>query len=219
MISPLLANIYLHYVLDEWFEHEVKPRLEGRASLIRFADDFVIVCEHESDARRVLEVLPKRFSKFGLTLHPAKTRLVRFVRPRHAASQETALDEEPGTFDLLGFTHYWARSRRGYWVVKRKTARTRLRRAIQAVAEWCRRNLHEPVKTQHRKLCEKLRGHFGYYGITGNSWSLSQFREEVTKSWRKWLSRRNRDRPMTWALFQRLLERYSLPVARIMHNV
>jgi len=219
VISPLLANIYLHTVLDEWFEHEVKPRLTGRAFLIRFADDFVVVFEHESDARRVLEVLPKRFAKFGLTLHPEKTRLVRFVRPRPAASREAATDEEPGTFDLLGFTHYWGRSRRGYWVVKRKTAPSRLRRAILAVSEWCRRNLHQPVAEQHRTLCQKLRGHFAYYGITGNSWSLSSYREAVTEAWRKWLSRRNRDHPMTWNLFRRLLERYPLPTARIMHNV
>lgn len=219
VISPLLANIYLHYVMDEWFEREVKPRLTGRAFLIRFADDFVIVFEHESDARRVLEVLPKRFAKFGLTLHPEKTRLVRFVRPRYAASQEAAADEEPGTFDLLGFTHFWARSRRGYWVVKRKTARSRLRRAILAVSEWCRRNLHRPIAEQHRTLCQKLRGHFAYYGITGNSWSLSSYREVVTEAWRTWLSRRNRDHPMTWDLFRRLRERYPLPTPRIVHNV
>ena len=219
VISPLLANIYLHYVLDEWFEREVKPRLTGRAFLIRFADDFVIVFEHEADARRVQEVLPKRFAKFGLTLHPEKTRLVRFVRPGGVASQEGSPAEARGTFDLLGFTHFWGRSRRGYWVVKRKTARSRLRRAIVAVAEWCRRNLHRPVAEQHRMLCQKLRGHFAYYGITGNSWSLSSFREAVTEAWRKWLSRRNRDHPMTWDLLRRLRERYPLPTARIMHNV
>jgi group II intron reverse transcriptase/maturase len=218
VISPLLANVYLHYVLDEWFEHEVKPRLTGRAFLIRYADDFVIVCEHETDARRVMEVLPKRFAKFGLTLHPEKTRLVRFVRPCYALSKDTASDEEPGTFDLLGFTHFWGRSRRGYWVVKRKTARSRLRRAILAVTEWCRRNLHKSVSQQHRTLCQKLRGHFAYYGIRGNSWALSSFREEVTKAWRKWLGRRNRDRPMTWELFRRLLERYPLPAARVVHK-
>ena len=167
----------------------------------------------------MLEVLPKRFAKFGLTLHPEKTRLVRFVRPRPAASRETATGEEPGTFDLLGFTHYWGRSRRGYWVVKRKTARSRLRRAILAVTEWCRRNLHRPIAEQHRTLCQKLCGHFAYYGITGNSWSLSAFTWQVQRAWRKWLSRRSRDRPMTWALFGRLQERYPLPTPRIVHNV
>jgi len=218
VISPLLANIYLHYVLDVWFEQEVKPRLMGRAFLIRFADDFVVVFQHEQDARRVQEILPKRFTKFGLTLHPEKTRLVQFVRPCPAASKEATQDEEPGTFDLLGFTHYWGRSRRGYWVVQRKTARTRLRRAILAVAEWCNRNLHKPVADQYRQLCQKLRGHFSYYGIRGNSWSISSFREVVTKTWFKWLSRRKRDSPMTWEAFRKLRERYPLPVARIVHT-
>lgn len=218
VISPLLANIYLHYVLDEWFEHEVKPRLVGRAFLIRFADDFVIVFTHEADARRVLEVLPQRFAKFGLTLHPTKTRLVPFRSPAHAAVRE-GRTPVPGTFDLLGFTHLWARSRRGYWVVKRKTARSRLRRAILAVSEWCRRNLHRPIAEQHRTLCQKLRGHFAYYGIKGNSWALSSFTWYAQRGWRKWLSRRNRDRPMTWELFGRLLERYPLPTPHIVHSV
>jgi group II intron reverse transcriptase/maturase len=218
VISPLLANIYLHYVLDEWFEREVKPRLTGRAFLIRFADDFVMVFQNEADARRVLEVLPKRFAKFGLTLHPEKTRLVRFVRPGRATSQEAA-SQESGTFDLLGFTHYWCRSRQGSWVVKRKTARSRQRRAILAVSEWCRRNLHRPIAEQHRKLCEKLRGHYAYYGITGNSGAISTFREFTDRAWRKWLSRRKRGHPMTWDIFGRLLERYPLPPPRIMHNV
>jgi len=218
VISPFLANIYLHYVLDEWFEREVKPRLVGRAFLIRFADDFVIVCTHESDARRVLEVLPQRFAKFGLTLHPTKTRLVPFRSPAHATVREGRMPQ-PDTFDLLGFTHFWARSRRGYWVVKRKTARSRLRRAILTVSAWCRRNLHRPIAEQHRMLCSKLRGHFAYYGITGNSWSLSSFREFTERSWRKWLSRRKRGHPMTWEIFGRLLERYPLPTPRIVHNV
>jgi group II intron reverse transcriptase/maturase len=227
VISPLLSNVYLHYVLDVWFEQEVKPRLAGRAFLIRFADDFVIVFQHEADARRVLEVLPKRFAKFGLTLHPEKTRLVGFVRPHRVCSTPAAPSaavqnitaQALGTFDLLGFTHYWGYSRNGYWVVKRKTARSRLRRAILAASEWCRRNLHQPVAEQHRTLCQKLRGHFAYYGITGNSWSLSSFREAVTDAWRKWLSRRNRDRPMTWVVFTRLLEHYPLPMPRIVHDV
>jgi group II intron reverse transcriptase/maturase len=227
VISPLLANIYLHYVLDEWFEREVKPRLAGRAFLIRFADDFVMVFQHEADARRVWEVLPKRFAKFGLTLHPEKTRLVPFVRPvgshrpasASAVAGPGAAAQTPATFDLLGFTHYWGRSRNGYWVVKRKTARTRLRRAILSVGEWCRQNLHRPVAEQHRKLCQKLRGHYAYYGITGNSWSLSSFRDEVTRAWRRWLNRRSRDHPMTWEIFHRLLERYPLPQPRILHNV
>ena len=141
VISPLLANIYLHHVLDEWFEQEVKPRLSGQAYLTRFADDFVIGFTQEADARRVQEVLPKRFGKYGLTIHPEKTRLVRFQEPPRGAKGKGGEEEHrPGTFDLLGFTHYWAKSRNGNWVVKRKTACGRLERAVQAVGSWCRRN-------------------------------------------------------------------------------
>jgi group II intron reverse transcriptase/maturase len=218
VISPLLANIYLHYVLDGWFEREVKPRLQGRAFLVRYADDFVMVFTHETDARRVLEVLPKRFARFGLTLHPEKTRLVPFPRPRGKASSD-ALPAKPGTFDLLGFTHYWGRTRHGLWVVKRKTAPSRVRRAAQAVTEWCRVNRHRPIAEQHRTLCQKLRGHAAYYGITGNSRALSAFRDLVQRAWYKWLGRRKRGHPMIWATFGRLLDRYPLPAARVQHAV
>ena len=151
VISPLLANIYLHYVLDIWFEQEVKPRLRGRAFLVRYADDFVAGFACEGDAKRFLEVLPKRFGKFGLTLHPEKTRLVPFQRPTQDSSEDSRSSQsQPGTFDLLGFTHYWGRSRRGFWVVKRKTASSRLSRALQRIADWCRKNLHEPVTAVRR---------------------------------------------------------------------
>ena len=140
VISPLLANIFLHYVLDEWFEKEVRPRLKGEAFLIRYADDFVIGVAREDDARRIMEVLPKRMSKYGLTVHPEKTRLVRF-QPPEADDSDTEGREppDPRTFDFLGFTHYWGRSQRGAWVVKRKTAKSRLKRALQALSEWCRK--------------------------------------------------------------------------------
>lgn len=215
VISPLLANVYLHYVLDMWFEREVQPRLAGRAFLIRYADDFVMVFSNESDARRVMEVLPKRFGKYGLILHPEKTRLIEFRPPieRNGASGER------GTFDLLGFTHYWARSRRGSWVVKRQTASKRLNRGLRAITDWCRRHRHLPIPEQHRKLSEKLRGHCAYYGITGNSPLLSVFRMQVHRIWRYWLSRRNRKRSMTWERFNRLLATYPLPAAVAVHSV
>src|SRR5207245_2520255 len=150
VISPLLANVYLHYVLDVWFEREVKPRLRGRAFLIRYADDFVIGFACEKDARRVLEVLPKRFGKYGLTLHPDKTRLVPFQRPApQPPSNSSERGRRSGTFDLLGFTHYWGRSRKGVWVVKRKTAQGRLSRALKRIAQWCRLNRHQPLAEQH----------------------------------------------------------------------
>ena len=189
VISPLLANVYLHYVLDVWFEQEVKPRLKGRAFLIRYADDFVMGFTCEEDARRVLEVLPKRFGKYGLTIHPDKTRLVAF-QPPDRPDRRTPAGCRPGTFDLLGFTHYWGRSRKGIWVVKRRTAASRLRRAITKIAQWCRLNRHRPIAEQHQTLGQKLRGHFAYYGITGNGEALRRFRDAVTRAWRKWLSRR-----------------------------
>src|SRR4029077_17876221 len=158
---PLLANVYLHYVLDIWFEQEVKPCLKGRAFLIRYADDFVMGFACAEDARRVLAVLPKRFGKYGLTLHPDKTRLVPFRRPSASPDRGgSRRDSRPGTFDLLGFTHYWGRSREGFWAVNGKTAQARLSRAPKKIPQWRRRPRHEPVEEQHRTLSQKLRGHF-----------------------------------------------------------
>jgi RNA-directed DNA polymerase len=215
VISPLLANVYLHYVLDQWFHKEVLPRLRGRAFLIRYADDFVIGFTDEPDARRVLEVLPKRFARYGLTVHPEKTRLVPFHRPRKGPTPPR--NDRPGTFDFLGFTHYWARSRKGYWVIKRKTASSRFTRAVQAISEWCRRNRHRPLAEQHRVLCQKLRGHFNYYGITGNSIRLARFRHEVSGLWCKWLRRRNNQCP-PWSWFARLQRHYPLPPPVAIHS-
>lgn len=215
VISPLLSNIYLHKVLDEWFEEVVKPRLEGQAFLIRFADDFVLVFQREADARRVLEVLPKRFGRYGLRLHPEKTRLVRFDRPRKTEPRRVQPHEEPRSFDFLGFTHFWEKSRRGNWVVKRKTASNRLTRFLRQLNLWCQANRHASIKWQHAQLLSKLRGHGGYYGITGNSKSLSRVRYWVERIWRKWLRRRSRTSNLTWERFKLLLERYPLPNLRI----
>lgn len=215
VISPLLANVYLHEVLDVWFEREVKPRLGGRATLFRYADDAIIVFTREEDARRVLSVLPKRFGRYGLALHPTKTKLTEFRRPDRESSEEGGNGGEGRTFDMLGFTHRWGISRRGKWVVKRKTAGERLSRSLRAITEWCRRNRHLRVKQQWEALSRKLRGHFGYYGITGNSNSLCRFRENVVSIWRKWLDRRSRRARMSWDRMHELLERYPLPAARI----
>jgi RNA-directed DNA polymerase len=219
VISPLLANVFLHYVLDTWFRQEVQPRLRGRAHLIRYADDFVILFTHEEDARRVMEVLPKRLGKYGLTLHPDKTRLVPFCRPSCKTNDTKGDDNErPGTFDLLGFTHYWGRTRRGGWAVTRKTASKRLSRAVRSIAQWCRANRHLPIAEQHAKLSQKVRGHYAYYGITGNARALHWFLWAVSRAWRKWLDRRNRCRVMVWARFNRLLRRYPLPWPKIVHT-
>lgn len=219
VISPLLSNIYLHKVLDEWFETEVKPRLSGSAFLIRYVDDFVLVFQRESDARRVLEVLAKRFDRYGLRLHPDKTRLVRFGRPCSAEPGQEGVHEEPRSFDFLGFTHFWARSRRGSWVVKRKTARNRLSRTLRRLHQWCQSHRHAPVAWQHTQLERKLRGHDEYYGITGNSKALCSLRHWTKRIWRKWLSRRSRTSKIKWVRFNLLLERYPLPKPRICHAV
>lgn len=216
VISPLLANVFLHYVLDMWFKEEVQPRMTGRAYLIRYADDFVIGFTDEQDARRVLEVLPKRFGKYGLTIHPEKTRLVRFNRPDDRDEGDSG---KPESFDLLGFTHYWGRGRKGGNVVKRKTSSKRISRSLRAINEWCREHRHRPIAEQQNTLSQKLRGHFAYYGITGNSQCLQEFRMQVTRLWHKWLNRRNRERSMTWDIFNRLLQRYPLPAAVAIRSV
>jgi len=215
VISPMLANVYLHDVLDTWFQRDVQPRMAGRSFLIRYADDFVIVFENESDARRVMEALPKRFGKYGLTLHPDKTRLVAFKRP----GDRDQGPGKPGTFDLLGFTHYWGQSRKGNWVVKRRTASSRLTRSLRSIGAWCRKHMHRPLPEQHEALSAKVRGHYAYYGITGNHKSLSLFLTQVHRRWRYWLSRRNRERTMTWDRFNLLLERYALPAPVVVHSV
>lgn len=167
-----------------------------------------------------MAVLPKRFEKYGLTLHPDKTRVIRFQRPpRHPTGASRADASTPGTFDLLGFTHYWGRSRKGNWVVKRKTASKRLSRALKRINLWCREHRHAKLGWQHQKLVLKLRGHYGYYGISGNFRGLNQFREGVVSRWRKWLSRRSQRSRIEWERFARLLKHYPLPKAKIVHGI
>jgi group II intron reverse transcriptase/maturase len=218
VISPVLANIFLHYVLDVWFEQDIKPRLNGQAVLIRYADDAVLGFSREEDARRVLAVLPKRFGKYGLGLHPEKTRLIDFRSPRASGPKGPSERPRRRTFDLLGFTHYWAKSRRGYWVIKQKTATDRLSRAISRIGRWCREHRHAPVREQHRELSEKLRGHYGYYGLTGNSKGLSQFLHEVKRRWNYWLNRRSDRGGWTWERFTRYLRARPLPSPIAVHS-
>lgn len=214
VISPILSNVYLHEVFDKWFERDVKSRLKGRAEAIRYADDLVVILEREEDARRVMEVLPKRFGKYNLTLHPEKTRLIDFRRP-HGGRPE---DWKPGSFDLLGFTHHWAKSRKGHQVVKQKTAKGRLTRALKAVSRWCRTNRHLPISEQHRILCLKLKGHNAYFGITGNASALARFRHEAQRIWKKWLGRRSQ-RGRCWDWFNQLQKRFPLPPPIAIHSI
>jgi RNA-directed DNA polymerase len=213
--SPMLANTFLAHVLDAWCAQEVKPRMKGRCFLSRFADDLVMDGEREADARRILMVLPKRFARFQLTIPPQQTRLVRFQPPRHEGDGEHG----DGMFDLLGLTHYWAKSRRGYWVIKRRTAKKRRRRALRAVWQWCRPQRHDPLRAQYRALCQKLRGHYQYYGSRGNYRKLEALYRHVERAWRYWLSRRGGPRPIPCATFATLRAVLGLPLPRLVHHI
>jgi group II intron reverse transcriptase/maturase len=215
VLSPLRANIGLDHVVDEWFVREVKPRMKGRCHLIRLADDFVIGCEREDDARRILAVVPRRCARFHLSIHPQKTRLVRF-RPQDSPGPGEGGD---GTFDFLGLTHYWAKSRRGYGVIKRRTAKNRRRRAMRAVWHWCRAHRHEPIREQYRQLRAKLRGPYQYDGLRGNYRKLEALYRGVEHAWRYWLSRRGGPRPIRGETFANLRAVLPLPTPRIVHSI
>jgi len=218
VISPLLSNIYLHEVLDRWFREQVQPRLRGGSMMVRFADDAVLVFEQEGDARRVLEVLPRRFEKYGLELHPEKTRLVRFKRPRQGRDVGGD-DDTPGTFNFLGFTHYWGKTRKGGWAVKHRTAKERLKRSIQRAGRWLRRERHQPIAKQHATLRRKILGHINYYGVTGNISAIRKYIHEVERLWCKWLGRRSRKARKGWEWYKGLLKRFPLPRSRLPHAV
>ncbi|MFC1852632.1 reverse transcriptase domain-containing protein [candidate division CSSED10-310 bacterium] len=216
VVSPVLANLFLHHVLDEWFIKEVQPRLKGSCFLNRFADDFIIGFSREEDACRVMEVLPKRFNRFKLTIHPEKTVLVQFIRPQYGHKPSC----ENGTFNFLGFTHYWAQSRLGRWHIKRQTIGKKLRGFMKRVWEWCRHNRHDPLREQHQMLCSKLRGHYQYYGIRGNYKMLEVAFEYVEYAWKYWLSRRSHKGYINWAKFETSIKRvFPLPKPRIIHAI
>jgi RNA-directed DNA polymerase len=214
VISPLLANIYLHYVLDKWFEEEVKPRLMGQAYEIRYADDFILCFQCRQDAERVLEVLSKRFEKYGLKLHPEKTRLIEFGRNALKKSDGPG-GWKPATFDFLGFTHVCKWSRKGNFTIDVRTMRKRLRRSLNAVSKWCREHRHDDVAVQCAALNRKLRGHYQYYGRSTNTRSLREFHHGVRRLWKKWLSRRTRGKNLTWPDFEKLLKLYPLLAPRL----
>jgi group II intron reverse transcriptase/maturase len=219
VISPLLSNIFLHEVLDQWFAEQIRPRLYGRGFLVRYADDFVLGFECKEDAERIMKVLPKRLARFGLELHVEKTRVVPFRRP--GRGEGTRDKGSSQSFDFLGFTHYWGKSLKGNWVVKKKTAKDRLSRSLKLVNQWCREHRHEPLKDQQRALNRKLLGHFAYFGITGNGRSIHTFREGVRRYWHKWLRRRHRrNNSWDWDWYERtIVSNYPLVRARVVHSV
>jgi RNA-directed DNA polymerase len=213
-LSPLLGNVYLHHVLDRWFEREVKPKLRGEAVLLRFCDDFVITFERQDDAEQVMVELSERMNAYHLTLHPEKTRLLEFRPPKRSGKGKGT-----ATFDFLGFTMYWKRTRRGKWDLWCKTRRASLRRIILAVADWCRRHRHLSVKDQHAALTRRVQGHFNYFGINGNRRSLHQVVQRVERLWHKWLNRRSNRSRLTWERFKDLLRDFPLPRPRIVIQI
>lgn len=210
VISPLLSNIYLHYVLDEWFSEQIQPLLKGKSFIVRFADDFILGFSDKSDAERVMQVLPERLAKYGLTLHPEKTRLIDLNSQRGGSGR---------SFDFLGFTHYLGKSRKGHKVLKRKTSSKRMTRAVVNISKFIKSNRHLKLRDLIAAVNVKLRGHYSYYGITFNSYSLSCFRVQVIRSLYKWLNRRGGKRKWNWSTFTILIEQwYPLVKPLIYHS-
>jgi group II intron reverse transcriptase/maturase len=210
VISPLLANIYLHEVLDKWIDERVRPKCHGNVVLVRYADDFVILCRAEHDARRIFAALPKRFAEYGLTLHPDKTRLIDFRQPPRTGGKDKV------SFDFLGFTHAWMKSTGGIWCVFAVMSRKRRTRTLQRLREWMSRHRHRPIASQHRTLVAKLQGVYAYFGRRGNATALASLHAEVRREWRKWLSRRGWAGRLFWSRYREILDRFPLPKARVL---
>jgi len=212
VISPLLSNLFLHEVLDEWFVKVVKPRMRGKAAMVRYADDAVIMCELKEDAERIYKVLGARFEKYGLKIHPEKTRLLDFTKPKNGQGKGNS------SFTFLGFTHYWVKSRKGNWTVGRKTDSKRFSRAIIAIKAWCKENRSLPMREQWETLKAKVTGHYAYYGISMNYRCIAEFYQLVQAVWLKWLNRRGHKGKQNWYSFRDYLKDWPLPKPRIMHS-
>jgi len=233
IVSPMLSNIYLHEAIDKWFAEVVQPRLRGRSFMVRFADDVVLGFENKVEAEKVLSALSRRFEKYGLELHPEKTRLLYFGKPGKFSDSDSdsESDDDRGkdgntkgprqrSFDFLGFTHYWGKSLKGKWVVKRKTASKKLREKLKKMNEWCKKYRHYPIGYQYEKLCQKLKGHYAYYGITGNMRGMQRYLDKVKRIWKKWLCRRSWKNKLNWEEFNVFLtQRCPLPPAKVVHSI
>lgn len=206
VISPILANVYLHYALDLWFQKVVKPRCRGEACLIRYADDFVCAFERQEDAARFYKVLDQRLEKFGLELSAEKTRVIPFG-PGPAAGTPS--------FEFLGFEFRWGKDRKGQDHLKRRTARKKLRSAFQRWTEWCQQHRHLKLKELSDQVNAKLRGYYNYYGVPGNYASLRQFFDRAMRILQKWLNRRSQRRSLSWTDFKELLDRFKVERPRI----
>jgi group II intron reverse transcriptase/maturase len=215
VISPILANIYLHEVLDSWMAEVVTAHCRGKVVMYRYADDFVIGCELETDARAIMAVLPKRFARYGLQINEEKTRLVDFRRPRWGYDPGKH-GPPPDTYSFLGFTIYWGRTWKGGYTIKRKTETKRMVRTVRNLWQWCRDNRHRSLEEQYAVLCAKLRGHYQYYGVRCNSRCLEWVLDRLKRAWRYWLNRRGGRKKLSWTKLARLLEAFRLTRPKIM---
>jgi RNA-directed DNA polymerase len=210
-LSPILGNVYLHHVLDLWFYGEVKPALKGKAELIRYADDFVIGFERQDDAETVQRMVHERMGQFGLSLHPEKTGLVPFRRPPPWQSN----GKGGTTFDFLGFTVLWCKTRKQFWALSFRTRKARFQKAAQAITDYCRSQRHRSVKEQHAALCRRIQGHFNYFGVNGNIGGLIRLVRAAERTWLRWLRQRSQRTRLNWQRYKALLKAYPLPRPRV----
>lgn len=213
VISPVLANLYLHVVLDEWVEHTVKPRMRGEMTLYRFCDDFIVCFQYREDAEKFHRVLPKRFERFGLVLHPEKTKLIEFGR--FAEDKARRQGKKPATFNFLGFTFYGTKTRSGKFTVRLSTITKRMTRKLNEIRQWCRKHRHDPVWEQWIHLRQVMLGHYNYYGRRGNSRRIGEFGQQVRRAWKYWLGKRGQKGQFNWEKFNEILRKYPLPRAVI----
>lgn len=218
VISPILANIYLHYVLDLWFCFRVKKRLKGYADMIRYCDDFVILMEEEEEANQIIQWLRERLNKFGLELSETKTRIERFGRKVWSDHEKGG--PKPGSFNFLGFTHYCSKSRKGVFKVSRRTEKRRFHRSMQKVKQWLKYNRSRlTLQELHGWVSIMLMGHYRYYGVSDNSRQLQCYHHKIKECYYKWLNRRSQRRSFTWESFDKYLRRHPLPMPKIYHNL
>lgn len=218
VVSPILANLYLHYVVDLWFEKVVKKKLQGEAYMVRYADDLVFCFQYEKEAQNFYQVLVKRLAKFNLEIAVDKTKLIPFGRFAEEQSRKIGKDK-PETFDFLGFTHYCAKSRNGKFRVKRKTSKKKYRGSLLKFKEWVKKSRNMPMHDLWNKASEKLRGYYQYYGLTDNFEMISDYQYEAKRILFKWLNRRSQRKSFNWEKFELFLNKYPLPKPKIYVNI
>lgn len=219
VVSPILANIYLHYLLDLWFLREIRPNCRGKAEIIRYCDDFVICVEKKEDVDDILWQLEQRLEKGKLKLSKEKTRIVKFERPNRQDQDKGSKGGKPGTFNFLGFTHYWEKSRKGHYKVSRRTECKRLSRAVGKVKVWLQVNRNRvPLKDIWKRISQMLTGHYSYFGVSGNYTKIKQFHYLVERLLFKWLNRRSQKKSFNWEQFSTYERRFPLPKPKIYHR-